>query len=249
MITRTMDATFLNEVANHPEVRPFLGGRDDAGELIHLDLTEKVRNPANIALLAPDGGWLLQAMLPGVYELHTLFLPSGRGRSYFARAKEALRYVFTRTDALEILTKVPDDNAGARMAAALVGFRERFRREGVWETGCGVSFQALTLDDWLARDPVIRQAGHEFHETLEAAKRAAGSELPTHPDDEAHDRVVGACYLMAQAGFVAKAVGIYGRWAAFAGYAPIEALAPNVLDVRDAVVEIDQGEMKVLLVR
>lgn len=244
MITRTMSADFLNTVANHPEVRPFLGGGWEP-----LDLTAKVQDPGNIALVTEHGGWLLQGMMPGVYELHTLFLPQGRGRPYFAAAKEALRYVFTSTDALEILTKCPDENAGARMAASLMGFRERFRREGIWETGCGVSFQALTLDDWVARDPVIKQAGHDFHETLEAAKLAAGSELPTHPDDEAHDRMVGACFLMAQAGFVQKAVGIYGRWALFAGYQPILALAPNVIDVRDCVVEIKDHRMAVLLVR
>lgn len=248
MITRTMDATFLNEVANNPEVRPFLGGG-----LEPLDLTAKVQDPNNIALLGDDGGWLLQGMMPGVYELHTLFLPAGRGRAYFARAKEALRYVFTATDALEILTKCPDDNAGARMAASLVGFRERFRREGVWNVGqpdeCGVSFQALTMDDWLARDPEIARAGEAFHEALEVAKREAGSENLPHPHDEAHDRVVGAAFLMAQAGFVEKAVGIYGRWARFAGYAPIMALAPNVLDVRDAIVELKDHRMEVLLVR
>mgnify|MGYP007024660784 CR=1 FL=1 len=47
----------------------------------------------------------------------------------------------------------------------------------------------------------------------------------------------------------AKAVGFYNRWATFAGYATIEAVGHNLIDVRDAIVEVSGGEMRVLLVR
>lgn len=241
MITRTMDATFLNGVANHPQVRPFIGGGEH-----ELDLTGLCCNPANIVLVTEAGGWVLQARLPGVYELHTMFLPEGRGSAYFAAAREALNYVFTRTDALEILTRCPDDNGPARMAASMMGFRERFRREGVWHTGAGVSFQALTLHEWVMRDRDALKAGRDFHEALEAAKRAQGSTLPDHPDDEAHDRAAGAAYLMIQRGQTAKAVGWYNLWAIFAGYVTIEALSPTVVDIRDAIVEVRDGRMGVL---
>lgn len=252
MIRRTLDGTFLTSVANDPEVRPYIGAPTADG-FEELDLRPMIADPSNVTLVTEHGGWILQAVLPGVYELHTLFLPEGRGKPYFKAAKEALRYAFTSTDCLELLTRCPDDNAGARMAAALVGFRERFRRDHAWNVGtpseCGVSYQAFTIDDFIARDIRVREVGIEFHHALETAKAAAGSGLPVHPEDEAHDRVVGACYLMAQAGFVDKAVGIYGRWAAFAGYQPILKLAPNVLDVRDAIVEIKDNRMEVLLVR
>ncbi len=248
MIARTMNATFLNRVANHPDVRPYIGGFDP------IDLTEVAANPANIVLEDfPNGGWVLVQQMPAVYELHTLFLPDSRGKAYFIAAREALRYVFTNTDALEILTKCPDDNPGARMAATMVGFRERFHRDACWNVGspaeCGVSFQALTVDDWMARDKQIAKEGHAFHDTLEAAKKACGSVLAVHPEDEAHDRAVGACVLMVKGGQTQKGVAIYNRWSAFAGYANIQAITSTVIDVVDAVIEIRDGAMGVLLVR
>lgn len=48
-VRRTLDAAAINEIANHPEVRPWLGG-DGV-----LDLSELVSAPANITL-AIDGG-------------------------------------------------------------------------------------------------------------------------------------------------------------------------------------------------
>lgn len=243
MFRRTMDATFLNEVANRPDVRPFLGGGDG-----DLDLTAICQNTDNVVLEAPGkGGWLLQPILPGVYELHTIFLPEARGREYFAIAKAAMTYLFTHTDAVEIVTKCPDDNGGARMAASLMGFRERFRREEAWTPGVGISFQVLSMDDWVARSKECLLAGQAFHRALDKARGDAGVEA--HPDDAAHDRAAGAAYLMIQAANTGKGVAFYNRFAVFAGYATIAALSQNVVDIRDAVVEVYEGEMRVLTVR
>lgn len=243
MIRRTFDATLLNEIANHPEVRPHIGG---AGV---IDLTTIVGDPQNVAVMGEHGGWIYHGLQPGVYELHTLFLPEGRGRSFFAGAREVLRYMFVRTDALEILTKCPDTNAGARMAAGMMGFKERFRREDAWAPGVGISYQALTIDGWAMRDPEALRAGQAFHNSLEAAKAASGSTIAPHPDDAAHDRAVGTAWLMAQAGNVGKGVAWYNRWAVFAGYAQIHALALNVVDIGDAIVELKDGQTDVLLCR
>ncbi len=243
MISRTFDATFLNSVANHPDVRPFIGGEGE------LDLAPLIEDRANVALVTEHGGWLLQQLLPGVYELHTVFLSEGRGEFYFSAAREALRFMFTQTDCLEILTKCPDDNPGARMAAVKVGFRERFHRDGAWAENVGVSFQALSIHDWIRRDDEIPIVGHEFHEALGLAKIAHGSDLPTHADDEAHDRAVGASFLMARHGFMSKAIGVYNMWAIFAGYAQIHALSETIVDVQDGLVELVNGEMVILGVR
>lgn len=239
MITRTADAAFVNELANHPAIRPFIGGG-----LEPLDLTAVCQNPANVILVVEGAGaWLLQMLMPGVYELHTMFLPEARGRAYFAAAKEALAYMFSRTDALEIITKCPDDNGGARMASAVIGFRERFRREGAWETGPGISYQVFSIDDWFVRDRGCLAEGRAFHTALEAAKLAQGCTLAVHPEDDAHDRAVGAACLMIKGGQAAKAVGFYARWAIFAGYQPFQALSNTVFDVVDALVEVRNGQI------
>lgn len=241
MLHRTMDATFLNSVANREDVRPFLGGEGP------IDLGPLLLNPANYGLVVDGaGGWLLQAVLPGVYELHTLFLPEARGASYFVVAREALRWMFTRTDCLEIITKCPDDNGGARMAAGHMGFRERFRREDAWAPGVGISYRVFTLDDWFVRDKAAIMEGRAFHKALEAAKVAAGITLPAHPEDEAHDRAVGAAVLMIRGGQESKAVGFYTRWALFAGYQTFEQVGPSLFDVREAIVEVSEGQMRVL---
>jgi hypothetical protein len=246
VITRTYDASALNLIANHPDVRPYLGHPESPEP---LDLTPLVANPANITLEADGGGWLLQALLPGVYELHTLFLAEARGKSYFRQAKEALRYVFTATDALEILTKCPDDNPGAHMAASLVGFREREHREAVWNVGtaaeCGVSFQALTIDDWLRRDPVIIQVTEDFWKSLCAAYPEPYLSPPL--PDLAHARLMGAALMMIRAGQASKAVGIFNRTAIFLGLRGIVALRDDVFDIGGALVLVKPEGFGVLL--
>lgn len=243
MIHRTMDATALNEVANHPEVRPWLGGDGP------VDLQSTLDNAANFGIMGEHGGWLLHPILPGVYEIHSMFAPEGRGKAFFAGAREMLRYMFVSTDALEIVTKCPDNNPAARMASAQVGFRERFRREEAWAPGVGVSYQVFSVDDWIARDTACLAEGRAFHAMLEEAKARVDPLLFQHHEDDAHDRAVGASFLMAKAGNMAKGVALYNRWASFAGYATIETISPTLLDVRDAIIEVRDGKMGVLKCR
>lgn len=243
MITRTMEAVFLNEVANHPSVRPRLGG------LGLLDLAPLIENPANVTLVAEGGGWIFVAMIPGIYEVHTLFLPHGRGRKFVQAAAHGFRYMFTQTDCLEIVTKCPDDNPGASIASYHLGFRERFRREDAWVPGVGVSYRVFSIDDWFVRDAECAHEGHEFHTMIEVAKRQMDSSLAAHPHDRAHDQAVGAAILMAKAGRIDKGMGFYNRWSIFAGYATIETVGPNAVDVGDAIVEIGDGKLRVLKCR
>jgi hypothetical protein len=252
MLRRTMNADLLNEVANHPDVRPFLG----AAELGTLDLTDLVENPRNVALVGDAGGFVYQQLMPGVYELHTLFLPEARGKALMAAARESFRFMFTRTDCLEILTKCPDDNGGARFASSALGFRERFRREAAWETLAGISYRVFSVDDWFVRDPECLAAGQEFHAMVEAAKEAATALLPegaalfpVHPEDATHDRAAGAACLMAKAGLTTKGAAFYNRWAIFAGYATIAAISETLIDIQDAIIEVRDGHMEVLKCR
>lgn len=244
-LRRTLDATFLNRVANDPSVRPHVGG---VGE---LDLREQVARLANHALTNASGGFLFEYHEPGRYELHTLFLPAGRGASVLRAAAEAFRYMFTRTDCVEIVTKVPASNAPADFMARRAGLQPIFQREAAWADGSTVTFFALSLDGWQARDPELVKAGRAFHDMLDDAKREAGSDHPSHPEDEAHNRAVGAASLMAQAGQHRKAVWSYNRWARFAGYQAIELLSdlPPVIDVRDAIITVAAGGLEVVQCR
>lgn len=236
-MNRTMDAERLNALANHPDVRPWLLGADGP-----LDLTRLVENPAVVCLEAEHGAFLLVPIQPTVYELHTMWLPEGRGKEFFGHAAEMFRYIFTRTDCLEVVTKVPDGNRAAAVAASRVGFRQRFHR-------AGISFRSLSIESWALSDEACLEEGERFHDVLEAAKLEAGSTLPIHDDDPVHDHVVGAALLMAYAGDLAKGVRFYNGWASFAGYALIEIVGPNVVDIRDALIEVRGGCVGVLSAR
>lgn len=224
MIRRTMDATFLNTVANDPTVRPFIGGD---GESV-IDLGPQLADPRNVALETEHGGWVLFYLAPGEYVLHTMFLKSGRGRFYRKASAEALRWMFTRTDCTEILTECPDGNPAARMAAVMAGFRERFVRG---ET----SYQAFTIDDWIARDA----------EALKVGVALFGA-LRLEPADDVQARAVGAAVLMGQGGQVGKGVAAYCRVARFLGYPTIVQVAPDLVDLGGPILKF-AGETVTIL--
>lgn len=233
MIRRTMDSALLNRVINDPSVRPHVVADDGI-----VDVTTVVQNPDNYALVTEHGGFILIRHEPGVYEVHSQFLPEGRGKHAVAAMREGFRYMFANTDCLEIVTKVCDDNLPADSFAKIAGFKHRFSRENAWN-GKRMSYRAITIDDWAMTDPVARKAGQDFHERLEAEKVRRGSVLPVHDEDQVHDRYVGAAYLLFQHQ-PTKAVWFYNKWARFSGYATIELLSdrPTVVDVRDAIIEL-----------
>lgn len=244
---RTLDAAFLNTVANHPDVRRWLGGFGV------LDLSEIIANPANIALQCEHGGWVLVKQDAGTYDLHTLFMKSGRGRYYFEASGHCLDYLFTASDAREIVTRVPSLNRGAGFAADRCGFVERFARKNAWTgaTGetCDVSYRALEIDHWVAMSAAVLPQGQWFHAEIEAAKVAFNSDLPDHPEDPSHDRAAGAAVMMIRAGNVRKGVWFYNRWARLAGYPPITLVSefPVVIDIgAGVIVEVRHATMEVL---
>lgn len=248
-LRRTMDPALMNRVINDPSVRPWVGGGDT-----ELDITPWTSNPANVILVNEHGGFCGIKMEPGVYELHTNILPEGRGAKAVYAAREACHYLFTKTDAQEIVTKVPAFNKAAERFARTFGYTERFRRANAMMGPDGLSditFFAYTIDQWVAADDLLPFYGEWFHHELEQAKIAAGSALPVHDDDPSHDRAVGAAIAMIRAGHATKGVWYYNRWARFAGYATIELLSinPVIVDVRDAIVEISHDNMEVLQCR
>ena len=225
---RSMDAERLNELANHPDIRPWLLGPDGP-----LDLSPLVLNPAVVVLEAEHGAFLLVPILPTVYELHTLFLKAGRGKAFFGHAADMFRYVFTRTPCLEIVTKVPDGNRGAAFASIHAGFVERFHR-------AGISFRHLTIERWALSAEACLEEGERFHAVMEEAGALS------HAEDPVHDQIVGAALLMAHAGQLEKGATFYNGWASFSGYANIALAGPNLVDVRDAIIEVRDGRVGVL---
>lgn len=218
------DPAYFEAIANHPKVFPAVSckgiDRIEIGPLWH----------ECIGIEADGGGWLLHSHGHGLYEVHTLFLP--KTRHVRQQAREALRMVFCGTDALELVTKVPDDLPHALALAKAMGFTVRFRREGAWvrESGAvGMTFLGLTLDEWARGDEALPALGAQFHEKL--------GEHKDHDDDPAHDRYVGLGIACAQSGQPEKGLWLYNRWARFAGYRP--------LSMKDGAVSFDGITLRV----
>ncbi|WP_374407425.1 hypothetical protein [Pelagerythrobacter sp.] len=241
-IRRTFDASSLNEVANDPAVRPTLGGEGD------LDLSDLVSDPTNFALVGEHGGFVLTPLSPGNLEVHSMFKP-GRGSATIAAMRSAMEWVFTRTDCVAIWSKVPKSNKAAKGFARAGSLRALFERNH--ELLGATEFCEVPIMRWAMNNPSLETHGERFHSLLETAKREAGSNLPEHPHDAAHERAVGASLLMFERGQPGKGAAFYSLWARFAGYQPITLLsvAPVAVDVGDAILGLGQEGMEVLQCR
>lgn len=237
-IRRIFDAAIVNRIMNHPEVRPLLGG-DGASE---IDIQNLLNDPSNIALHRDGFAAVFLSVLPGVYEVHTQALPEARAaNSVYASAVAMLHWVFTRSGAYEIVTRVPDDNVAARKLAEAMGFRFQYRLKNGWIVNGSVEpcdVLSLNLNDWLATATGLVEKGEEFHDAVNAAFAEAGIERAEHPSDELHDRFAGAAYEMVRQGQFVKAVVSYNRWAVMAGYRPIALISadPLIIHIGDAAV-------------
>jgi hypothetical protein len=249
LLKRTMDAAFLNTVANHPDVRPALGGMGD------LDQSPLLANPENVALEGEHGGFVAVKLAPGLYECHSMFLPEGRGAAAQAAMAEGLRYLFAQTDCGQVVTKCPENNGAAKGAARAMGFSPMFKLEKAWpvEDGepVGIEVVTLTMHKWVSRDAEVEATGKWFHQRLEELTEAAGKPIPEHFEDPAHNRAVGAACLMFQAGNPGKAQAFYNLWARIAGYPQIRIMSfnPVIVDMDQVVVSVNGDDMEVLLCR
>lgn len=136
---RSTNAEHLNRVLNHPEVARWMVGISPP-----YDSSAVLADSSNIYLANEHGGFLFISEDEYVYEVHTQFVPEGRGDS-LARAKEAAYWMFTRTDCLAIRTYVPEDNPAALALTRAMFFVENGRIE-VMGRQCTVHL--LTIKDW-----------------------------------------------------------------------------------------------------
>jgi len=153
-LTVSHDADFLNRVVNHPSVKPYvsLGFKGD------MDLSAIVADPANVFLANEWGGFLLVARPGYVYELHTQFLPEGRGKPAYEAGREGCAYMFTRTDCLRIDTYIQHGHRATERYARAVGFKHWGSAE---IHGHPCYYYVLTLKEW-ARGLNLCQQQHSL---------------------------------------------------------------------------------------
>lgn len=251
-VERSFDATLANAIMNHPEVFAFIAtpGTDA------IDLSPVISDTNNILLMAVGGAILFLARGPGLYEVHTNFLPGYRGRHAIRASRAAYRWMFTHTPCMTLRTMVPVTNKGADAFCRLVGARYEFTRERLWPTPSGLvdaKFYSLHYHDWMWTVPALAESGKRFHDRLmEERARLQMAREEDHPDDMSHDIAVGACAEMIYGGMPMKAEILYNTWAAFARYGRISLVSTEpaiILNIGDAVLQITGDTFKVLQCR
>jgi hypothetical protein len=244
---REFTAQRINKIMNDPSVRPWIALAGDEKE---LDLTDFLRDLNNILLMTSDGlgGCIFHFRGDGCYEVHIQFLPEVRGKEALRSVQDALQWMFTRTPCMELWTKVPEKNDSARMMARMI--------HGVHEFDCGefnsqrVEHWALRYNDWLRTASGIAGIGKSFHDRLEVLMKNANLMHEPHDDLAWHNRVVGATFEMILHGQALKGLVLYNRWARQAGFQEIKVISevPLVLDIREAVLILNEGQFEALAV-
>ncbi len=203
------DPAEYQRIANDPAVLPYLIQKGQ-GE---LDFTAFFDAPANLGFLFEDCAFMVHCLEPSVYEVHSMALPSARGRYVYEAATTAIRFMFFATDAMELLTRVVDGNLGATALTRKVRFSPEFTRASAWVTEDGpkdVHFYAIRYPEWVKHQDWLKASGEWFHSLAGVSD--------DHPDDASHDLYVGAMVETVLGGQPDKAAILYNRWARFAGY-------------------------------
>lgn len=238
-IERRFDAHWLNRVANddgvYEEVRGYATGP--------LDFSVIAANRANIVLCGEQGVIAFLPLQPGLYEAHSLCLKDGRGRWMLDFTRACLHWLFTRTDAVECLTKCPKGNLPARALAKAIGGVKEFTAPRGWIRNLDpvpADVFGLTIQRWMATAPGLVERGEWFHSRLEEEFARHGRAEPPHEDDEDHNRAVGLACEMMMGGQVRKAILFYHRVAAMAGYHPIKLVTvrPVSVDIGSAIIVV-----------
>lgn len=109
-----------------------------------FDCSKILNDPDTILLANEYGGFLFLKEQDQNYDVHTQFLPEGRGKS-LQLARDAAYWMFTRSDAMSITTYVPHDNVAALRLTEATGFE---RLADIEVLGVPCSFHILTIKQW-----------------------------------------------------------------------------------------------------
>lgn len=252
-IERQYDAHNINRVLNHPEVIEWVREY----QIGKLDVTPLIANQANVLLMGEYGGLFFHQLQSGIYEVHTAILPEGRGKWAARMARACLHVMFCQADALEILTRVPKGNLGARALTRMCGFDYEFTRPAElrgWvyrQDPISADVFSLTIQKWMRTAPALVERGQWFHAKLEQEYRKFGKVEKPHADDLIHDRYVGAAVEMLFANNIVKGLSFYNRWASVAGYqtVSINSTNPLTIDIGEALLCFKNADFWVMSCR
>jgi len=146
---RTLDASVHDAIARHPEIRSAFGCNPN--EML-MSFQEMADHPDDFALLrneAADMAMVFEWSAPLVWQMHTLALPSCRGKRALADGKAVIREMFLHHNAAMIWGQTPVELRAACLfnrwcGGKFVGYRDQ-PKFGKSEVFIGIR------DEWLAR--------------------------------------------------------------------------------------------------
>lgn len=150
MLKETWDYIRIAEVANHPSVHPWIGGK--SGE--EATFFEAVNDRNNIFLFGEYGGFYFRNMTGTVFDAHSMVLPEGRGFWALQAAESALDWMFNNTNAREILMSCPRGNIAVRALVKRLGAKFRDCIKDGWQLKgrtVDVDVYSMTKEDWKCR--------------------------------------------------------------------------------------------------
>ncbi len=241
IVERHLTADRLNEIVNDPSIYPWVRGAYEG----KLDFTPLVEDQANVLVMGEHGGIFFVQQIPGLYEVHTQILPSGRGKWAVECVRGCLTYLFTRTNAVECMTRVPYGNIAAKALVKVVGGTREFSNPKGWiKDGRELSTEiySLTIQDWTRAAPDLPIWGEWLRRKVAGEYARIGRDDAPEMFDGQYDRYVGSAIAMLIGGQPGKAMAFYNRWAALAGAFPIKLLSaePLTLDC-GGVVLVNHG--------
>lgn len=248
VVERYLTADRLNAIVNDPSIYPWVRGNYEGV----LDFTPLVADPNNLLVMGEHGGVFFIQGLQGLYEAHTQILPAGRGKWAVECVRACLTYLFTRTNAVEAVTRVPHGNIAAKaLVRSIAGVVREFTNQNGWvrdNKSIPADIYALRIQDWMRLASDMDDIGMSFHWEVEAQYKRLGIKEPLHPDDDVHDRYVGATFEMIRHGQVGKGIAFYNRWAGLAGYHPISLISENPVAVDcGSMIVISRGDEKFMV--
>jgi len=222
-ICREFLAERINRVLNNPRVRPFVG-LPNAGP---LDFGPLVADLRNYLLMTEGGGFFLQCIDPGVYEIHTQFVPEARGRRVVEATVDMQRFMFGRTDCIEIVTKVPSGNVAATALVRKAAMQPLFSHDGS-------AFYTKTLAGWAETARVTRESS---------------AFLPV--SDDLRRTMLMLAIEMAAFGQIDKGLRFYSRFSRLTNTLPLALVAinPLVFDIGEALIALRGEELETVLCR
>lgn len=237
------DNALLTSIVMHPAVRQW---NELDGPRVDFDPAKYSAARNSFAVVIEDklgavGCFLAFAIERCAYAIHTNLLPNCRGARAMDAAAAALEFAFVATDAEQLWTMVPECNPKAMWFAHAMGFRDAYKRSGVWQQDGelhAMTYMRMDIDDWVLRMSMV-EMGQRFHEMLVAK----GGQVD-HAHDPMHDAYVGAAMAMTAAGRINKGLWLYGRWARVAGYEPYAVLSENPLriDIGSCVLRVQNDD-------